>query len=193
MRKIILFLSLSLLTLISNAQFKKGTFSPHFDIGNLKTLNISNNNSEKIRNIGFDPGVGYFIKNNWEVGAELNYTKYHYIDKTGLIGAGSENSYAIGAKLYTNYYFGKGRLKPYVTFQTGFLHYGGYYVTGGSRYNFDQNAFYMAAGGGMNWNVSKRVSIFAEGTYQNREMFNKYNANEFVLTVGLRFYLFKKK
>ena len=190
MRKnLLLFLFAIPFCFTADAQFNKGTISPHFDIGHLGSIGFIDNNHFKRNYISFDPGIGYFVKNNWEIGVDINYSHLHFINKD--IANDREDYHSIGLKLYTNYYLGKGKLKPYLTFQSGWDYKWGNY----SVYNTDisANHFYLGLGGGVNWNIRPGLALFTEATFRKEFPMNKYGYARPNVTIGVRFFLDRKR
>jgi hypothetical protein len=76
-KKSTLFIVSLLVSVISFSQFEKGTVTANFNVGDIRYINIRNKNFDKNNSLSFNPGVGFFIKKNWEVGARLNYSSFH--------------------------------------------------------------------------------------------------------------------
>jgi hypothetical protein len=182
------FLSFSIISL---AQFQKGTITANFNIGDILRTNIRNKNFDKNNNISFNPGFGYFIKKNWEVGVGINFNSVHFRDT--LYGEHSYNGHTFGLNIYTNYYFGKGRLKPYLTFQTGWNQTTGTSSYAGTPDHYKRNQYYYGIGGGLNWNINSRFSIFAEATYRNEYPFDICGEGRANLTIGARYFFNRRK
>lgn len=180
-----------LFSIMSFSQIKKGTIAPHFDIGDLRSIGLTNNTSMKNTFVAFNPGVGYFIKNNWEVGVGLRYTNFHYLDKTTMNNG--YNGYTFGIKGYSNYYFFKKKLQPYLTFQVGYDYGKGDNTFSGIKTNFSYNTFYTAIGGGLNWRITSKLSVFTEATYWKNKPFTNSGYDRFNLTAGIRFFFGQKK
>ena len=70
------------------------------------------------------------------------------------------NGYTLGVKGYTNYYFFKKRLQPYMTFQMGYDYRKGDNTFSGIKTNYSYNTFYTAIGGGLNWRITSKLSFF---------------------------------
>ncbi len=190
-KKFFLLIAGCLCSLLGFTQINKGTVAPHFDIGNLRSIGLVNNTSVKNTFIAFNPGVGYFIKNNWEVGIDLRYSNFHYLDKIKMDNG--YNGYTLGIKGYTNYYFLKKKLQPYLTMQLGYDYGKGDNTYLGIKANYIYNTFYAAIGGGLNWRVTSKFSLFTEATYLKNSPFNLYGHSRLNLTVGARFFLNNKK
>jgi hypothetical protein len=191
MRKNVLFFAGCLCSLFAGAQqISKGTVVAHFNIGHIDHLNFRNSPSLKNFNVSFNPGVGYFINDNFEMGAGFVFNKVHINDH----GSGfRENGTTVGIQLYTNYYFGKGKLKPYLTFQAGWNHSWGDFTFDGINNNYTRNYFHTSVGGGANWNISRSFSLFTEATYRKEEPFSRMGYSRLNLTVGARFFFGQKK
>jgi len=190
MSKFILIITGCLCSLLSAAQFEKGVVTGNFNVGNLRYISIANRSAYKNNYLSFNPGVGYFIKKNWEIGTGINYTSIRFNDHqpTGF----AEHTNIVGLNVYTHYYFGKGKLKPYLLFETGVNHVSGNYSVAGIKTDLTRNVWYTRVGGGLNWNVSKRVALFTEATYLKEKPFNRYGYGSFNLTVGVRFFFGKR-
>ena len=191
-KKFTLFAVFLSFSLISHAQFQKGTITTNFNIGDIRYTGIRNKPFDKRNNLSFNPGVGYFIKNNWEVGIGLTYNSFHLNDSSH--GGHYENNRSFGINIYTNYYFGKGKLKPYLTFQTGWENNLGSVYVNNVKNDFNRSYFYTGIGGGLNWNISSRFSLFTEATYRNESPFNRYYGHSRLnLTIGARYFFNRSK
>jgi hypothetical protein len=51
-----------LLSIISSAQFQKGTMTANINFGDILHTNIRNKSFDRNNNLSFNPGFGYFIK-----------------------------------------------------------------------------------------------------------------------------------
>ena len=180
-----------LLSIISSAQFQKGTTALNFNIGDIRNTNIRNKSFDKNNNLSFNPGFGYFIKKNWEIGVGLNFNSVHFRDT--LYGEHKYDGHTFGINIYTNYYLGKGKLKPYFTFQTGWNQTTGNSSYAGTLNYYKRNQFYYGIGGGLNWNVNSRFSLFTEATYRNEYPFDMYGEGRANITIGARFFFNNKK
>jgi Outer membrane protein beta-barrel domain len=189
-KKSTLFVVFLFASAISMAQFQKGSVTAHFNIGDIRNTGIRNNPDDKRNFLSFNPGIGYFIKKNWEVGVGMNYSSFHLNDMAhGLY----ENTSSIGVNLYSNYYFGNGKVKPYLSFQTGWNHWQGKYSSGNVLSSLNENSLYYGLGAGVNWNISSRFAIFAEGSFIRDKPFSRYGHGRSNITVGIRFFLNKKR
>jgi hypothetical protein len=190
-KKFTFFAVFLLLNHIGFAQFQKGTTTANFNIGDIRNTNIQNKSFDKNNNITFNPGFGYFIKKNWEVGAGLNFNSAHFRDT--LYGGHSYNGNTFGINIYTNYYLGNRKLKPYLTFQTGWNQIKGNSSYAGNQNYYKRRQIYYAIGGGINWNISPRFAVFTEATYNNEYPYATYGDGRLNLTIGARFYFNNKK
>ncbi len=191
-KKSTLFAAALVISCASFAQFQKGTVTANFNIGDIRYLSLRNKSFDKQNNLSFNPGVGYFIKNNWEVGVGLNYSSFNLDDSSH--GGSYENINTVGVNVYSNYYFGKRKLKPYLSLQAGWNHSEGKYAFNGMPLtNFNSNNFYYNLGGGINWNISSRFSLFAEASFIRSSPFNRYGHGRSNITVGARIFFNNKK
>ncbi len=182
------FLSFSITSL---AQFQKGTITTNFNFGDIGALSLSGNFIGN-KNISYNPGIGYFINRNWEIGTGINYNRIR--NRTNPIKDFAQNSDTWGINIYTNYYFGKGKLKPYLTFQTGWENSRGSIYMNNAKNDISRSYFYTQTGTGINWNINSRFSIFAEATFRNESPFNRYEGHSRLnLTIGARYFFNKPK
>lgn len=189
-KKFHLVVTACLFSLLSLAQIKKGTVVGHFNVGDLRSISLENNSSGKNNNLSFNPGVGYFIKNNWEIGVGINYNSFRY---SANYGNYSQRSNTIGIKAYSNYYFGKRKLKPYFSFQTGWYRGQGNYTTNGVKTDLNNTNFYTGIGGGLNWHISPKVALFTEANYIKNNPFGRDGHDGLNLTIGVRLFFGNKK
>ena len=180
-----------LLGIISSAQFQKGTMTANINIGDILNTNIRNKSFDKNNNLSFNPGFGYFIKKNWEAGIGINFNSINFRDT--LYGGHYYKGRTFGINIYTNYYLGRGKLKPYLTFQTGWNQTTGNSSYAGTLDSYKRNQFYYGIGGGLNWNISSRFSLFTEATYRNEYPFDPYGEGRLNLTFGVRYFFNKGK
>jgi Outer membrane protein beta-barrel domain len=185
-KKFTFFFTACLCHLLSIAQTEKGTITGNINIGNLRWLSIGNNNT----NFSFNPGVGYFIKKNWEVGANFHYSRAN--DRYHTLPDISANVHGIGINAYTNYYFGKGKLKPYLTLQAGWQHDRGNVTISGIKNNYNENYLVTRIGGGLNWQIRPKIALFTEFLYQKVSPFGRYGPSSLYTTIGARFFFGQK-
>jgi hypothetical protein len=191
-KKFTLFVIFLFASAISMAQFQKGTITTNFNLGDIRYQSLENKNFQKNNYLSFNPGIGYFIKKNWEIGIGVNFSSLHLRDSAH--GGYYQNSRTVGAFVYTNYYLGKRKLKPYLTFETGLNYTTGKYIYNANPLTrFSIRDFYYSIGGGLNWNISSRFSIFTEATYRNEYPFDRNGYGRLHLTIGARFFLNKRK
>ncbi len=164
--------------LLCEAQIKKSTVAAHSSVGDLSSIDL-NNNSTKQHKLNLKTGVGFFIKDNWDVGLLFNYIK-----EDVLMADNSKNSNTLGIAIYSNYYFGNGKLKPYITFQTGWRQEKGSVYNFGGHRDINRSYFYADPGAGLNWNIKSNFSLFTEATYSQDDL---------NLSLGIRLFFNKKK
>ncbi len=191
-KKFTLFAVFLSFSIISLAQFQKGTVTANISIGDIRNFSIGNKHFDKRNDITFNPGIGYFIKNNWEIGAGFSYRSVHLNDSAH--GASYENTRIYQLYIYSNYYFGKGKLKPYLGFQTGWSHAEGRgYYYGQNMFSFNNSDLYYGLSAGLNWNINSRFSLFAEASFIRDSPFNRYGHGRLNLTIGARFFFNRSK
>ncbi len=192
-KKCTLILLSCLYSFLSFAQFEKGTITGQLKFDNLTETRLRTEKEFQNTNFSITPGAGYFIKNNWEAGVGFNYNRNRE-RFNGVAGFYNQQLNAVGINVYSNYYIGKGKLKPYVTLQSGWQHTKGFHEneTTGDRTNFKYSRFYIGGGLGVNYLISKNVSLFTEATYLNKSPFYNNN-NQLNIAIGVRIFFKQKK
>jgi hypothetical protein len=165
------YLTTLLLTLgiASNAQTQKGTININGQFGGNNGATRDEQNGGAVKKFSFqaNPNVGYFIKDNWEVGAGVSFGRYQINYKNpDPWGTEKYNSNRLGLLAYSKYYFGKGLVKPYLTINGGhnwLFNKTIYTTTGEDKY---KAGFWNVGGGaGLTWFASSRVGLFTQLTY----------------------------
>lgn len=174
-------------------QFQKGTITSQIKFDNLTNTRLRTSKGFQNTNFSITPGAGYFIKNNLEVGVGFNYNRNRE-RFNGVAGFYHQQLNSIGFNVYSNYYLGKGKLKPYVTFLSGWQHTKGFHEneTTGSKTNFNFSRFYFGGGFGVNYSIHNKVQLFTEATYMNKSPFYN-NRNQLNIATGVRIFFNNKK
>lgn len=191
-KKFTLILLSCLCSFLCFGQIKKGTITTQFKLEDLNSIRLKNSNNLKNTNLSFTPGIGYFVKDNWEIGVGFNYNIFRY-RFNGVAGLYHQQSNSVGIKVYSNYYFGKGKLNPYVTFQTGWQYTDGYYIETGTKTGFSNDHLYIGSGVGINYQLSNKVSLFSEASYQRNSPFKNYSSGRLNVSAGIRIFFNQKK
>ncbi len=189
-----LLLSLGIAT---NAQTEKGTMNINGKFGSNSggQYYIESNGLIKSLSIDINPNIGYFVKNNWEIGAgvSLSMTRSRY---TNVIQGNMDKQSAngIGLQAYSKYYFGSGLVKPYVTIGGGhkWVSNKSKYV-GGSTQSYNYNDWSAEGGAGVVWFVSPKVGLFSQLTYTRRWQEIRYSSGAVNLNFGIQVNLGNKK
>jgi hypothetical protein len=113
-------------------------------------------------------GVGYFVKNSWEVGAGVQIgtsTKKYKAPFNDPYYPDRSSSNTLGASIYSKYYFGAKQIKPFAVLSTGYN-----WTFDRTKYNgttFKGSISYLNYGGGagLAWFPSKKVGLFTQLTY----------------------------
>lgn len=192
-KKIILSITGCLCSIFCFGQFEKGTITSQLKFDNLTNTRLRTSKSFQNTNFSITPGVGFFIKDNLEVGVGFNYNRNRE-RFNGVTGFYHQQLNSIGINAYSNYYFGKGKLKPYVTLQSGWQHTKGFHEneTTGGRTNFNFSRLYIGGGLGVNYTISNKVQLFTEATYINKSPFYN-NRNQLNIATGVRIFFNHRK
>lgn len=192
-QKITLILLSCLCSFFSFGQFEKGTIVSQLKFDNLIETRLRTGKGFQNTNFSVTPGVGYFIKDNWEIGVGFNYNRNRE-RFNGVAGFYHQQLNSAGINLYSNLYFGKGKFKPYVTLQSGWQYTKGFHEneTTGEKTNYNFSRLYIGGGFGINYTISKKISIFAEATYLNKSPFYN-NSNHLNISAGVRLFFNQKK
>lgn len=155
-------------TFAATAQTEQGTV-------NINGLFGSNSGGQLLSNEAFNnfklnvgANVGYFVKNNWEIGAGIQTglnTQKQKAPFNNLFSIDKFRSITVAPQLYSKYYFGTKQLKPFAVISTGYnwqldrSTYNG--VTTKGRLNY----LNYGGGAGLAWFPSKKVGLFTQLTY----------------------------
>jgi hypothetical protein len=185
------------LGIAANAQTEKGTVNINGQFGNNSGGRYStiSNGLVKSFSMQLNPNVGYFIKNNWEVGAGvlLGTTRAHYT--TVFPDAmHKERSNRFGLQTYSKYYFGKASIKPYITVEAAHTWLSGKLTLGdGTTRAFNSEKWNAGGGAGVVWFVSPKIGLFSQLTY-NRDLKQiKHSEGSLNLNFGVQVNLGRKK
>lgn len=192
-KKITLILLSCFCSFFSFGQFEKGTIVSQLKFDNLIETRLRTGKDFQNTNFSVTPGVGYFIKDNLEIGVGFNYNRNRE-RFNGVSGFYRQQLNSAGINFYSNLYFGKGKLKPYVTLQSGWQYTKGFHEneTTGGRTNFNFSRLYIGGGLGINYAISKKVSLFAEASYFNKSPFYN-NSKQLNISAGVRILFNQKK
>lgn len=183
-------------TIAATAQTQKGTININGQFGSNRGGQYYTvpNGLVKSFSLNLNPNVGYFVKDNWEVGAGVLFgtTRSRY---TNVIPENMEksNSNSFGLQAYSKYYFGKGSVKPYVTLEAGHTWQSGKttFVNGNTwSYNFDN--WNAGGGAGVAWFITPKVGLFSQLTYNRNLEQIKYSTGTLNLNFGVQINLGKK-
>src|SRR5688572_31298608 len=173
--------------ILSYGQIKKGTLTTNLNIGDLRWLNLSKEN----KNFAINPGIGYFINDNWEVGVSFNYQRFrmvYHFSGANLLQEGK----SVGIDIYSNYYFGKGKLKPYLTGRFGWQQdeWDLTNPTTTTTTHYNNQYLKLNIGGGINWQIRPGIALFTEGSFRKLYSFtdSRRPRSTPYLTIGVRFF-----
>jgi hypothetical protein len=172
MRKIFLFLTLTLVLSAAKAQTTKGDWM----VGGYFRINTSDNNTQ----IGLTPSAGAFVIDNLALGGNLgfNYSK-----------TGDESNTSFGIGPFARYYFTKANVRPLFHTNLNFLTNKTKF-SGISNKNTGINYF---LGGGAAIFISEHVSIDALMGYDHIKLKGFDGSGGFAFNVGFQVYLHKSQ
>ena len=185
------------LGIAANAQTEKGTININGQFGSNSGARRDEQNGGAIKEFSFqvNPNVGYFIKNNWEVGAGVSFGRYQLNNKGPFpIGPEKYHSNKLGFLAYSKYYFGKGQVKPYLTINGGhnLLFVKASYATSGDQ-KYKTDFWNVGGGAGLTWFASSRVGLFTQLTYDRNWNPMAPSIGALNLNFGVQVNLGKKK
>lgn len=170
-------------TLNINGQFGSNSGGQHYNISNGLIKGFS---------IELNPNVGYFVKDNWEVGAGGLFGMKRS-RMSGYITRGISNSF--GIQSYSKYYIGKRSVRPYVTLEAShtWISEKTKFVNGNTQ-GYTSANWNAGSGAGVAWFVSPKIGLFSQLTY-NRDLERqiKYSTGTLNLNFGVQVNLGKKK
>lgn len=158
-------------TFAATAQTEKGTVNINGLFGSNGGGMYQSNDAFNRFSLNLGAGTGYFVKNNWEVGAGLQFgtTKMKFKSPYN-IGPGSmdlNSIYKYNVNLYSKYYFGTGSVKPFAVVSTGYNLDYSKQQTGGMESKGKSLYFNSGGGAGLAWFPSRKVGLFTQLTYDH--------------------------
>lgn len=195
MKKFYLATAMLISTIAATAQTEKGTINVNGLFGSNGGGIYQNNDAFNQFKLNLCAGTGYFVKNNWEIGAGVQFGVSRQKFKPpfdNLPGQPAfEQSYKYNLGIYSKYHFGNKSVRPFAVVSTGFnLDYykqinSGIELTGSSRY------FNSGGGAGIIWFPSKKVGLFTQLTYDHIYS-DMLDQGSFNLNFGVQINLGKK-
>ncbi|HLP38391.1 outer membrane beta-barrel protein [Lacibacter sp.] len=190
------YLTSLLLTLgiASIAQTEKGTININGQFGSNSGGQHSNISNGLIKSfsIELNPNVGFFVKDNWEVGAGVLFGMTRG-RMSGYYTKSISNSF--GIQSYSKYYIGKKSVRPYVTLEAEriWLSEKTKFVNGNTQ-GYTSASWNAGGGAGVAWFVTPKIGLFSQLTY-NRDLERqiKYSTGTLNLNFGVQVNLGKKK
>ncbi len=144
--------------------------------------------------INVGANVGYFVKNNWEVGAGIQtgfntmkqkapFNDLFNVDRTGTT--------TFAPQLYSKYYFGSKQLKPFAVISTGYNWRFDRTTYNGTTTKGSMSYFNYGGGAGLSWFPSRKVGLFTQLTY-DRQYSDMMDQGALNLNFGVQINLGKK-
>ncbi len=181
------------LCIAANAQTEKGTININGQFGSNSGGQHSNISNGLIKSFSIEvnPNVGFFVIDNWEVGAGVLFGMTRS-RMSGYITKGISNRYGIQA--YSKYYIGKKSVRPYLTLEAShtWISEKTKFVNGNTQ-GYNSEIWNAGGGAGIIWFVSPRIGLFSQLTY-NRDLKQiKHSEGSLNLNFGVQVNLGKKK
>ncbi|HEV7779629.1 MAG TPA: hypothetical protein VGO58_00105 [Chitinophagaceae bacterium] len=184
-------------TVTVSAQLKKGDWNINTSTNAPMNLKLrTNGEGFKSYDFSINPGIGYFLKDRWEIGGGpvLSFEGARYKDQFSGFSFTNRSS-SVGFNLYTRYYLKKeGRLIPYLTLN------GGYSRTSLNSIDYNGmksiskfNQWQVGGGAGLSWFVSPKVALFTELTYTRDWGTYMGHTGGLDLKVGIQVFFNRKK
>lgn len=155
-------------SIAATAQTEKGTININGLFGSNGGGQLQSNDAFNRFKLNVGANVGYFVKNNWEIGTGIQ-TGFNTLKQKApfndLFNLDKSRSITFAPQLYSKYYFGTKQLKPFAVISTGYnwqfdrSTYNGTTTKGTSSY------FNYGGGAGLSWFPSKKVGLFTQLTY----------------------------
>ncbi|QNA44702.1 outer membrane beta-barrel protein [Lacibacter sediminis] len=182
------------LSIASSAQTQKGALNINGQFGSNSGGQHSNISNGLIKSfsIELNPNVGFFVKDNWEVGAGVLFgiTRSRM---SGYIIKGTANKF--GIQSYSKYYIGKRSVRPYVILEAShtWISEKTKFVNGNTQ-GYTSANWNAGGGAGVAWFVTPKIGLFSQLTY-NRDLERqiKYSTGTLNLNFGVQVNLGKKK
>ncbi len=172
-----------LLSLNSFAQTDKGTWT----VGSGLNFSGGKSGARSYISFGLSPRAGYFLKDNWMLGASTLYSMRR--------GRGSYEIQEFGGGLFSRYYFDlkRPKIKPYFSLDIFYnrTERTAYTVPDIRRDVLEQYTF--TPGGGLAMFLSPHVALELQADYKPGSPANTGLYNDLQFSLGVQAYLFKKK
>lgn len=182
------------LGIATNAQTEKGTLNINGLFGSNGGGVYQSNNASNQFKLNFGANVGYFVKNNWEVGAGVQTGFYTLKNKPPFDNFFYVNrSITLAPQLYSKYYFTSNQVRPFAVVSTGYNWQFNRMKNNGIITKGSSGFFNYGGGAGLAWFPSQKVGLFTQLTYD--QVYEKYVRNEGALNLnfGVQINLGKKK
>ena len=160
--------ALLICTFAATAQTEKRTLNINGLFGSNGGGLYQNNDAFNQFKLNLGAGVGYFVRNNWEIGAGVQTgisTMKYKAPLNGPYNPDRSSSNKLGTSIYSKYYFGTKQVKPFAVLSIGYN-----WTFDRTKYNdatIKGSASYLNYGGGagLAWFPSKKVGLFTQLTY----------------------------
>ena len=188
--------ALFICTFAATAQTEKGTLNINGLFGSNGGGMYQSNDAFNEFRLNLGAGTGYFVKNNWEIGAGVQFgaTKIKFKPPFNS-GPGStelKSIYKYNANIYSKYYFGTGSVKPFAVVSTGYNLDYSKQRTAGIESKGISKYFNSGGGAGLSWFPSKKLGLFTQLTYDH--IYNDMlDQGSFNINFGVQINLGKKK
>jgi hypothetical protein len=196
MRKYFTLLTLFIAPIVS-AQLKKGDWNINTSTNAPMNLKLRTNGPGfKSYDFSFNPGIGYFVADRWEIGGGPVLSLEGSRFKDQLNGYSFRNSSSsVGLNLYTKYYLKKeGRVVPYLSLNGGYLRSSGHSTNyNGIKSSYNINQWQAGAGAGVSWFLSPRVALTGDLNYIGDWGSGAGYNSGIEFKIGFQFFLNKKK
>lgn len=155
-------------TFAVTAQTEQGTININGLFGSNGGGKFQSNNAFNRFNLNVGANVGYFVKNNWEIGGGLQLgftTAKNKPPFDNLIFPSRATTITFAPQLYSKYYFGTKQLKPFAVISTGYNWQFDRTTYNGATTKGRLNYLNYGGGAGLAWFPSKKVGLFTQLTY----------------------------
>ena len=152
----------------ATAQTEKGTVNINGLFGSNGGGQIQSNDAFNRFKLNVGANIGYFVSNNWEIGAGMQLGFNNLKQKApfnDLLNVDRSRTTTFAPQLYSKYYFGSGQLRPFAVISTGYNWQFDRTTYNGTTSKGSASYFNYGGGAGLAWFPSKKVGLFTQLTY----------------------------
>lgn len=157
-------------SIAATAQTEQGTININGLFGSNGGGQLQTNEAFNRFQLNVGANTGYFVKNNWEIGAGIQ-TGFNTVKQKApfndLFSLDKARTITFAPQLYSKYYFGTKQLRPFAVISAGYNWQFDRSTYNGTTTKANASYFNYGAGAGLAFFPSKNVGLFTQLTYDH--------------------------